>query len=159
MEPRSEEAKALGKRVQKCRKDGDLTQKQLAKEVGISEVYVGMIERGEKVAGKVTLRSLARVFGVRYQWLCGEGPFADDPALLPEPVAHDIAAGAARRAVARFEEQMTQAEMSEAVRLVAETQPELARKLSDTLLDCMAGSARTSSAILVGQFLLLQVPL
>lgn len=59
----------VGGRIRKCRMDSAQNQKELAKQVGISANYLGLVERGEKNASIALLREIAKVTGVSYKWL------------------------------------------------------------------------------------------
>ena len=60
----SETLKSLGKKVQKLRREQDLTQEDLAHELGISRVYMGYIEQGRESPSLKLLMKMARKFGV-----------------------------------------------------------------------------------------------
>lgn len=59
-----ETLKSLGKKVQKLRKEKNLTQEDLAHELGISRVYMGYIEQGRESPSLKLLMKMARKFGV-----------------------------------------------------------------------------------------------
>ncbi len=59
-----ETLKSLGKKVQKLRKERNLTQEDLAHELGISRVYMGYIEQGRESPSLKLLMKMARKFGV-----------------------------------------------------------------------------------------------
>lgn len=61
--------KVLGERIREERKRIHLTQAQLANEVGISDTYVGAIERGERSLTLDTLVKLANRIGVTIDYL------------------------------------------------------------------------------------------
>lgn len=64
----------IGKRVKEARAARALTQKQLAKQVGVTEAYVSMIERGAKEPGDATCIAIAHVTGFDPDWIrTGEG--------------------------------------------------------------------------------------
>ncbi|MDF2923636.1 MAG: hypothetical protein K0R57_2550 [Paenibacillaceae bacterium] len=44
----AEITKLLGERIRKIRKEKDLSQEQLGERAGLSEKYIGQVERGEK---------------------------------------------------------------------------------------------------------------
>lgn len=60
----SETLKSLGKKVQKLRRERNLTQEDLAHELGISRVYMGYIEQGRESPSLKLLMKMARKFGV-----------------------------------------------------------------------------------------------
>lgn len=59
----------LGKLIKKYRKENKLTQFEFAGLVGISEYYVGAIERGSKVPGRDTLIKLSNQHDVPIEQL------------------------------------------------------------------------------------------
>lgn len=59
----------LGKLIKKYRKENELTQFEFAGLVGISEYYVGAIERGSKVPGRETLIKLSNQLDVPIEQL------------------------------------------------------------------------------------------
>ena len=61
--------KVLGERIREERKRIHLTQAQLANEVGISDTYMGAIERGERSLTLDTLAKLANRIGVTIDYL------------------------------------------------------------------------------------------
>ena len=61
--------KVLGERIREERKRIHLTQAQLANEVGISDTYMGAIERGERSLTLDTLVKLANRVGVTIDYL------------------------------------------------------------------------------------------
>ena len=61
--------KVLGERIREERKRIHLTQAQLANEVGISDTYMGAIERGERSLTLDTLVKLANRIGVTIDYL------------------------------------------------------------------------------------------
>lgn len=58
----------------------DLTQKDFASRIGLSENYVWMIEKGDRVPSDRTISDICREFGVNEIWLrTGEGePFQEE---------------------------------------------------------------------------------
>lgn len=57
------------KRLAKLREERNLTQIQLAQEVGISQSMISLGERGEREFDDATKAELANFFGVTVQWL------------------------------------------------------------------------------------------
>ncbi len=57
------------KRLVKMRERRNLTQIQLAQEVGISQSMISLGERGEREFDDITKAKLASFFGVTVQWL------------------------------------------------------------------------------------------
>lgn len=62
----------LGDKIKDLRKDRNLTQIQLAKEIGIAQSTLGMIEKNRTPAGRKTLIKLADFFGVTVDYLLSE---------------------------------------------------------------------------------------
>lgn len=60
---------AMGRRVRDKREALELTQSQLAKEVGVSASFIGHIERGEKKASLETIVSLANALETNLDYL------------------------------------------------------------------------------------------
>ena len=48
---------SIGKRIRKAREKRKMTQEAFAEKIGISETYVGMIERGERIGSVGRLSS------------------------------------------------------------------------------------------------------
>ncbi|XID92255.1 helix-turn-helix domain-containing protein [Paenibacillaceae bacterium WGS1546] len=59
----------LGQRIQTERKKLSLTQEQLAERVGVSDAYIGQIERGERSPTLETLVKIASRLGVTIDYL------------------------------------------------------------------------------------------
>lgn len=77
---------ALGARVRQLRTEKNLSQEELSKQVGTSRVQICRIENGLRNADQMTIREMARVFGVTESYLvCGK----DDPAPLSETPCTD----------------------------------------------------------------------
>lgn len=57
--------KSLGKKIQRKRKDIDLTQEQLAEKVGISLTYMGFIEQGRYAPSLEVLNKIAKVLKIK----------------------------------------------------------------------------------------------
>lgn len=56
--------KALGKKVQKHRKEFNLTQEELAFKIGISRAYMGYIEQGRNIPTVEVLQKIAKVLRI-----------------------------------------------------------------------------------------------
>lgn len=56
--------KALGKRIQKRRKEVGLTQEELADKVGVSRAYMGYIEQGRNAPSLEVLEKIAKVLEI-----------------------------------------------------------------------------------------------
>ena len=54
----------MGPRLRQLRVKRQLTQVQLAAKVGVTQSYIGQIERGEKVPTLAVARALAKALGV-----------------------------------------------------------------------------------------------
>lgn len=61
--------KALGKKIQKLRKQKGFTQEELVDMLGFSRVYMGYIEQGRETPSLKLLIKLARKFGVKVEEL------------------------------------------------------------------------------------------
>ncbi len=59
--------KTLGKKVQKLRKDRELSQEELAHQLGISRVYMGFIEQGRETPSLKLLMKISRKLGVKVE--------------------------------------------------------------------------------------------
>lgn len=57
--------KTLGRRIQKRRKELELTQEQLADKVGISRAYMGYIEQGRNIPSVGVMHKVASVLKVK----------------------------------------------------------------------------------------------
>lgn len=55
----------LGSRVQKLRKQSNLTQEELADKIGVSRAYMGYIEQGRNAPSLEVLEKLARALKVK----------------------------------------------------------------------------------------------
>jgi len=53
--------RVLGRKIQKRRKEMELTQEELADKVGISRAYMGYIEQGRNAPSLEVLEKIARV--------------------------------------------------------------------------------------------------
>lgn len=62
-----ETLKSLGKKVQKLRKEQNLTQEELAHQLGISRVYMGYIEQGRESPSLKLLMKISRKFNVKVE--------------------------------------------------------------------------------------------
>jgi transcriptional regulator with XRE-family HTH domain len=60
--------KAVGRRIRELR-GFDLTQKAFARQIGVSQNYLSMMERGLVEIGAVILLRIARKFGKGLEWL------------------------------------------------------------------------------------------
>lgn len=63
----TETLKTLGRKIQKLRKDQNLTQEALADKLGISRVYMGYIEQGRESPSLKLLMKMARRFDVKVE--------------------------------------------------------------------------------------------
>lgn len=57
----------LGKKIQKLRKNLNLTQEELAEKINISRTHMGHLEQGRKSPSLKLLAKLARKFGVKVE--------------------------------------------------------------------------------------------
>lgn len=65
MRKNSKLPKNLGKRIQKKRKDNNLTQEELAEKVKISRAYMGYIEQGRYAPSLEVIERIARVLKIK----------------------------------------------------------------------------------------------
>ena len=56
-------------RVRALRKELKLTQEEFASSVGLSTIYISMIENGSRTLADRTLSDICRIFNVSYEWL------------------------------------------------------------------------------------------
>jgi len=64
---KDETLRALGKKVQKLREESNLTQEDLAYQLGISRVYMGYIEQGRESPSLKLLMKISRKFKVKVE--------------------------------------------------------------------------------------------
>ena len=76
--------KVLGERIKEERKRIHLTQAQLANEVGISDTYMGAIERGERSLTLDTLVKLANRIGVTIDYLLTDFVDGNNESIIDE---------------------------------------------------------------------------
>jgi transcriptional regulator with XRE-family HTH domain len=62
------EWQAVGRRIRELR-GFDMTQKEFARRIGVSQGYFSHVERGEKEIGAAVLLRISRVFGKSMEWL------------------------------------------------------------------------------------------
>lgn len=83
-------AKDIGRRVKALRKQRNLTQAQLAAEIGVGLSTIGTIESGHYPPGRDNLAALAQFFGVPMEHLHhGAALAGDDPPLDPAQQAKE----------------------------------------------------------------------
>lgn len=58
-------SKELGKKIQKIRKEKDLSQEKLALEAGLNRAYIGYIERGERNPSIQVVAKIAKVLKIK----------------------------------------------------------------------------------------------
>ncbi|MBR3598989.1 MAG: helix-turn-helix transcriptional regulator [Lachnospiraceae bacterium] len=58
------DSKYIGERIKTIRQNKKWTQEQLAEKLGLSAVYIGLIERGEKIPKLETFINIANCLGV-----------------------------------------------------------------------------------------------
>ena len=56
--------KSLGKKIQKLRKDKNLTQEEAAEKIGISRAYMGFIEQGRYAPSLEILEKISKILKV-----------------------------------------------------------------------------------------------
>jgi len=74
----------LGKRIRDERKKRIYTQEQLAELVGVSDAYIGQIERGERSPTLETLVKIANQLGVTIDFLLHDSLVPDDDHYLDQ---------------------------------------------------------------------------
>jgi transcriptional regulator with XRE-family HTH domain len=75
----------MKERLKQLRKSLGLTQGELGKKIGMSDVAISYMESGRTALSKQNIRLICLTFGVREEWLeNGEGDMMDDEALLSE---------------------------------------------------------------------------
>lgn len=76
---------AIGRRIRAERRKQDLTQEQLAELAGISESFMGHIERGGRVLSVETLVHIANALHLSIEYIvCGEYNY--QPSVLPDEI-------------------------------------------------------------------------
>jgi transcriptional regulator with XRE-family HTH domain len=60
--------KVVGRRIRELR-GFDITQKEFARRIGVSQGYLSAIERGKKEIGAEILLKISREFGTSLEWL------------------------------------------------------------------------------------------
>lgn len=76
---------AIGKRIRAERRKQDLTQEQLSELAGISESFMGHIERGGRVLSVETLVHIANALHLSIEYIvCGEYNY--QPSVLPDEI-------------------------------------------------------------------------
>lgn len=64
----------MNERIMCVRKTLKLTQEKFAKAIGLSQNFVWMIEKGERIPSERTITDICKTFNVSYQWLTtGQG--------------------------------------------------------------------------------------
>ena len=64
----------MNNRIMQVRKDAGLSQDDFGSKLGLSRNYIWMIENGKREPSDRTVSDIARIFGVREEWLkTGEG--------------------------------------------------------------------------------------
>lgn len=69
--PRTNEeiSRALGKKLKKLRKGTGVSQEEMAAQLGISRVYMGLIEQGRERPSLKLLMKISRKFGIKMEEL------------------------------------------------------------------------------------------
>jgi len=65
MRQNTQNAKSLGRKIKKARKENELTQEKLAEKVGISTAYMGFIEQGRYIPSMQVLQKLSRILKIK----------------------------------------------------------------------------------------------
>lgn len=70
----------LNDRIKQARKSSGLTQETLANQIGLTRVYYCRVETGRETPSERTLKDIARITHVNYDWLKDETgePLPDD---------------------------------------------------------------------------------
>ncbi len=55
----------IGKRIKRFRRQAELTQEQLAEDIGVSTTHIGLVETGNRRMSLKTLQKVARVLKVK----------------------------------------------------------------------------------------------
>ena len=76
--------KKLGKRIREERTKQGFTQVTLSEKIGISDTFLGAIERGEKIPSLETMVNVANALGVTLDFLIAEPLDASDQAILDQ---------------------------------------------------------------------------
>lgn len=78
----------MNTRIQQIRKAERMTQDEFAEKIGLSRNFVWMIEKGERIPSKRTLKDICRVFKINYDWLVhGSGEmFQDYNDIIPDTI-------------------------------------------------------------------------
>jgi transcriptional regulator with XRE-family HTH domain len=61
----------LGKRIQELRKENNLSQKELAEKIGVSDVAISRWERGTRIPNAENIVNLSNVFKISADYLLG----------------------------------------------------------------------------------------
>lgn len=59
----------IGKRIKKVRSDRGLSQEAFGAQIGVSQRYVGMMEKGQRKPSQGLVIAISAVFGVDADWL------------------------------------------------------------------------------------------
>lgn len=65
--PRDVSCEIVGEEIRKIRKDQHLSQKELAKETGISQQLISRIEKGRENISLITLKRISKAFGKKVE--------------------------------------------------------------------------------------------
>lgn len=65
MRQNKQNAKSLGRKIKKARRERELTQEKLAEKVGISTAYMGFIEQGRYVPSMHVLQRISRQLKIK----------------------------------------------------------------------------------------------
>lgn len=75
---------SLGKRIREERLKLGLTQEKLSEEIGVTDAYIGKIERGERSLSLETLVRIANKLGVTVDYLLEDSVNVEDKGLSNE---------------------------------------------------------------------------
>lgn len=126
--------KSLADRIKAARTHADLTQKELAQKVGVSQPVISQLEKGENLQS-VHLLKIAGVCGVRAEWLdTGKGSMTETDVALNEQVG-EYGSGAAAKVMEL---------LSKHGKLTSEAQGRLLQAVSDSLAEEKSGNVITA---------------
>lgn len=74
----------LGDRIREERKKLNLSQTKLSEKIGVSDTYLGAIERGEKSLTLDTLEKISKVFGVSIDYLLSDSIESTDQNIIDQ---------------------------------------------------------------------------
>ena len=82
----------IGKAIQTCRSQRDLSQQQLATEIGLSKSYLSLIESGKRELSLARLNSIADVLQIPVELLVFLGSEEKDMLSMPDSLRSQLSA-------------------------------------------------------------------